>query len=112
MADQGKILITMPIPASTARGLLISGAGTLSATLRAVGVTYEGTSASETIGQCQIGGIALVQGSGAINAGVPCRSDAAGKAVASAADGSDADLVCCIPLETMADGVLSRCKIV
>lgn len=112
MADQGKVLVTHPVPASTARGLLISGAGTLSATLRAVGVTYEGTSSTETNGQVQMGGIALVQGSGAISAGTPCRSDAAGKAVATLADGTDADLTCCIPLETMADGQLTRCKLV
>jgi len=110
MADQGKVVIRRAIPASTARGLLLSGAGTLSATLRAIGVVYEGTDATETAGQVQISGTALVTSSGTIAAGKLCASDANGKLVAVSA-GSE-HLGMAVTLEASSAGELVSCKLI
>lgn len=111
MADQGKIMITMAIPASTARALAISGAGTLSASLRAIGVVHSGTDADQTSGPVQIGGTALCTAGEAITAGQLVVSDAAGKMIAVSV-GSE-HLAMAIALEAAAaDGVLFDAKLI
>lgn len=110
MADQGKVLIRHTIPASTARGLAVDGAGALSATNRAIGLVYEGTDSSETAGQVQISGTGLATAAGAVTAGELLAADAAGKMVAVSA-GSE-HLGMCIALEAAAADELFRVKIV
>jgi hypothetical protein len=115
MAGQGEVLITMSVPASTPRGAIISGAGTLSATLRGVGVLVEGTDASETKASVQISGTALVLLGATLTAGAMFISDASGKAVAHTADtdavDGDDDLVCGVLLEGGDSGELRTCII-
>lgn len=82
MADQGKISITMTVPASTARGTFISGAGTLSASLRSAGVMEDSTSATQTKAPVQITGTCLIKAGAAFSAGASLVSDASGLAVA------------------------------
>lgn len=97
MADQGKVVIAFAAPESTARGLFISGAGTLSATLRPIGALYEPTDAGETVGQVQVGGTCkLVAGTGGVTAGASLVSASDGTAVVATAltvDTSDAGVV-------------------
>lgn len=104
MADQGKVLISMTVPQSTARGCAISGAGTCSATLRAVGVLYEASDAGQTTGQVQVYGTALATAGGNVTAGAPLKSDANGKLIAATTGaGNDDHLICAIALEAGAD---------
>jgi hypothetical protein len=115
MSDQGAVIITMAIPASTARGSMLSGAGTLSATLRAVGCVVEGTDATETRGAVQIGGTALALCGGTIAIGGLATANADGKLIAhvedtDAVDGTD-HLACAVMLEAGADGELRRVKL-
>jgi len=91
MADQGKDLITMTVPVSTARALFISGAGTLSATLKAVGILYDSTDSTQSKGQVQITGSALITLAETLTAGALVVSDAAGKAAAHVEDTDIAD---------------------
>ena len=109
MSDQGKIVITMPVPAETPRAKLISGAGTLSASLRAVGVLYDSTGENQAIGQVQIGGTALVTLGANLSAGATVKSDASGDAVASSTDHS---LMCGILLDGGPTGELRRMRII
>ncbi len=107
MAGQGEMLITMDVPESTPRGTLISGAGTLSATLKAVGVIVEGSDAGETKANVQVGGTALVLCGATLTAGALVVADAAGEAIVFTED-TDAvngnnHLVCGIMLEGGAD---------
>ncbi len=94
MADQGKTLITMTVPSTGTRGELISGAGTLSATLRAVGVLYDDADGA-TKGPVQTAGTALVVLGATLTAGADVQSDANGAAIAAVDDG----LVCGVLLE-------------
>jgi hypothetical protein len=113
MADQGKTCITMTVPASTARGLAISGAGTLSATLRAVGVLYDSTIAGETTGNVQIAGTALATFGGNVTAGAPLKSDATGKlVVATTGAANDDHLICATAMEAGAANELRRVRII
>jgi len=108
MADQGAIIITMDVPASTARGAFVSGAGTLSATLRGVGCLVEGTDASETKTAVQIGGTALALFGATITAGAGLQSDATGALIA---DITTTDLQCAVALEDGVSGELRRVKL-
>ena len=110
MANQDN-LITMTVPESTARGALISGAGTLSATLRAIGVLEEPTDAGETKQAVRISGTALALYGATITAGKVCKSDANGKLVEVAGDGSDDYLACALTIDAGADGELGRVKV-
>ena len=82
MADQGKISITMTVPASTAKGTFISGAGTLSASLRSAGVMEDSTDSTQTKAPVQITGTCLIKAGAAFSAGASLVSDANGLAVA------------------------------
>ena len=110
MSDQGAIIITMDVPASTARGAFVSGAGTLSASLRAVGCLVEGTDASETKTAVQIGGTALGLFGATITAGAILQADVDGNLIAVVQTG-DTDLECAIALEGGVDGELRRVKL-
>lgn len=114
MADQGATIITMNVPASTARGTAISGAGTKSATLRSVGVLVEPTSASETKAPVQIAGTALaLLGTGGATAGAPLKANASGALIAATTGaGNDDHLICAIALEAGSAGELRRVKLV
>lgn len=85
MADQGKTLITMTVPAAGVRGNLVSGAGTFSATLRAVGVMTDDADAA-VIGVVQTAGTALVKLAGTLAAGALFVMDASGDAAAHVED--------------------------
>ena len=111
MADQGKYVRTMPVPASTARGRVISGAGTLSATLRGVGILYEPSSSTESTGRVQLGGTALGLLGGVVTAGARLKSDAAGALVVATGDATDNSLIMAVALEAGASGELRDVKI-
>ena len=108
MADQGAIIITMAIPASTARGSMVSGAGTLSAVLRAVGCVVEGTDSTETKGAVQIGGTCLAIFAGTVAAGATLQADASGELIA---DVTTTDMHCAVALEAGSAGELRRVKL-
>lgn len=110
-ADQGKVLITRAVPASSAVGTAISGAGTTSATLRAIGFMSDSTDATETVAPVQIGGTCKAIFGASIAAGKVCKSDANGKLVEVAGDGSDDYLACAISLESGSDTELHDVKI-
>jgi hypothetical protein len=99
MAGQGEMIVTMDVPASTPRGSIVSGAGTLSALLKGVGAVVEGTDADETKAAVQIGGTALCVFGGTITAGASLKSDATGQLVAATGDATDNGLVCAIAME-------------
>jgi hypothetical protein len=110
MSDQGKQMITSVVPtAASVRGLAISGAGTFSATLMAVGFAIDSSAAGVVIGAVQIGGTCMaVCGVSAITAGADLQSDGAGKLIAAVDDG----LACAVALEDgSAEDVLFRVKI-
>jgi hypothetical protein len=105
MADQGKVCITMTAPASSARGTILSGAGTKSATLAPAGVLYDSTESTDTLGEVQIAGTCKVLLGGTVTAGAAVKSDASGAAIA-ATLGTDDGLVAGIMLEGGAAGEL------
>lgn len=105
MADQGKVLITMTVPASSARGTILSGAGTKSATIRPAGVLYDSTDAGQTTGQVQVSGTALVVLGGTVAAGDTIKSTATGTGV-KATLATDINTVVGIALEAGASGEL------
>ena len=92
MADQGKVLIPMTVPASTERGIILSGAGTKSATLMPVGVLYDSTEADQTVGQVQVAGTALVKLAATLAAGDSVKPSATGTA-AKATVGTDGTII-------------------
>lgn len=107
MADQNKMMITSTVPTTAVRGNLVSGAGTFSATLKAVGVcTDDADGASK--GALQIGGTAFVKLGATLTAGATIKSDASGDAVASDVDHN---LICGVLLEGGNSGELCRAKI-
>jgi hypothetical protein len=110
MSDQGAVIITMTVPESTGRGLFVSGAGTLSATLRGVGCLVEGTDAGETKAAVQISGTALASLAGTTTAGAHLCADAAGQLVVKSTEADD--LVCAIALEGGSADELRRVKII
>lgn len=110
MADQGKVTITMTVPESTAYGSAVSGAGTLSATLRAVGIMADSTAAGVTTGPVQIGGTALGIASGSVTAGAHLCATATGALVVQSTEADD--LVCAIALEGASDGEMFKVKII
>ena len=109
MADQGATIITMAIPASTARGSMLSGAGTLSATLRAVGCVVEGTDSTETKGAVQLNGTCLAIYAATITAGDSLQADASGELIA---DVVATGLQCAIALESGVANDLRRVKLI
>lgn len=111
MADQGAVEITMTVPGTAVRGNLVSGAGTFSATLRAVGVVADDADGATT-GRVQVSGTALVKLAGTLSAGDQFIMDASGDAAAhttgsSTVDGDD-DRVAGVLLEGGAVGELRR----
>jgi len=108
MADQGATIITMTVPASTARGAFVSGAGTKSATLRAVGCLVEGTDSTETKAAVQIGGTALALFGATLTAGALLQANASGALIANATAG----LECAVALEAGASGELRQVKLI
>lgn len=109
MSDQGKVMITSVVPtAVSVRGLAISGAGTFSATLKAIGFAYEQSDAGIVIGPVQIAGTCLAVAGEVITAGEDLQSDADGKLITAVDDG----LHCAVALEAgSAEDVLFRVKI-
>lgn len=115
MTDQGKTVITMTVPASSAYKTAVSGAGTKSATLKAIGFMDDSTGAGVTTGPVQIAGTTLaIAGAQISAAGTSLKSDANGKLVAATVgSGDEYHLICAIALETAAaDGVMFAVKIV
>jgi hypothetical protein len=112
MAGQGEMLVTMDVPESTPRGSFVSGAGTLSAVLKGVGVIVEGTDAGETKASVQIGGTAPAIYSETITAGASLKSDATGELAIATGDATDNGLVCAIALEDGAANELRSVKLV
>ena len=112
MADQGKVVITSVVPTAVqTQGIAISGAGTLSATLRPVGVLADSSAAGVVAGPVQIGGTALASCGESITAGELCASDASGQLISLTA-GSE-HLCFCIALEAgAAADVLISVKII
>ena len=111
MADQGKVNITMTVPASSAYRTAVSGAGTKSATLRPVGFMDDSTDASTTTGPVQIAGTGLAIAGGVITAGARLKSTAAGALIVATGDATDNSLICAVALEAAASGELFRVKI-
>jgi hypothetical protein len=112
MSDQGKVNITMTVPVSTAYGSAISGEGTVSATLRAVGLLDEETDASTVLGPVQISGTKLGIAAEAISIGDRLKSDADGKLAVVTGDATDNGLTMAVALElAAAEDVLFRVKI-
>jgi hypothetical protein len=114
MADQNKMMITSTVPTTAVRGSLVSGAGTFSATLRAVGVcTDDADGASK--GPLQIGGTAFVKLGATLTAGTLIVSDASGNAIANTEDTDVVNgtnhLICGVLLEGGNSGELCRAKI-
>lgn len=111
MGDQGKVLISMTAPVSTARGSAISGAGTCSATLKPVGILYEPTSSTETLGQVQIAGTALgLLGTGGATLGANLVSAADGSLIVQSTEADS--LVCAVAMEAGSAGELRNVKII
>jgi hypothetical protein len=112
MSDQGAVIITMTVPESTGRGIFVSGAGTLSASLRAVGCLVEGTDAGETKAAVQISGTALASYAETISAGDKLVSDASGQLAIATGDATDNGLICAVALEGGDADELRRVKII
>lgn len=113
MSDQGKVVITMTVPASSAFGTAIAGTGAKSATLKAVGLMADSTAAGVTTGPVQISGTALGIAAETITAGQALKADADGKlAVATTGAGNDDHLICAIALEGASANELFSVKIV
>jgi len=110
MADQGATLITMDVPESTPRGAFVSGAGTLSSSLRAVGCLVEGTDVGETKANVQVAGIALGLLGATVTAGATLQANASGALTADVT--ADSDLECAVALEGGAAGELRRVKLI
>lgn len=111
MAGQGEVLVTRSVPASTARGLFVSGAGVLDATERAIGCLIEGTDADETRASVQISGTALGVLAETVVAGERLKADAAGKLAVATGDATDNSLICAVALEGGAVDELRSVKI-
>jgi len=110
MADQGKVLISMTVPASTGRGLFISSFGTVSATVKPMGVLYEPTGATETLGQVQICGMALVKAQVTIAKGAVLIPSSIG--TADVGDSTNIHLAGALALGAGNPGELIDCKII
>ena len=112
MADQGKVVITHIVPtASTIRGTAISGAGTLSASLRGVGLLDDLSDAGVVKDSIQISGTALGVAGEVITSGMLLASDADGKLIDVTA-GSE-HLGFCVAMEAAAaEDVLFNVKII
>jgi ABC-type amino acid transport substrate-binding protein len=111
MAGQGEVIVTRSVPASTARGLFVSGAGVLDAAARAVGCLVEGTDANETKAAVQLTGTALGVLAGETSAGDILKADAAGKLAVATGDATDTFLICAVALEAGAADELRSVKL-
>jgi len=112
MSDQGKVLITMTVPESAAFCTAVSGAGTKSASLRAVGLMADSTAAGVTKGPVQISGTALGIAAGVITIGDRLKSDADGKLAVVTGDATDNGLTMAVALEgAAAEDILFNVKI-
>lgn len=107
MADQGKVLITMPVPVSTGKGTIIAGTGVKSATLSPAGILNDSTDATETVGQVQIMGTTLVLLGGTVIAGAVVKSNASGAAI-TATLGTDDGIIAGVMLDGGASGELHK----
>jgi len=105
-AYQGNTLITVTTSSTLDRGLFVSGAGTLSATLPPVGVSYD---ADGTDCIVAISGTVLVKAAGSITAGAPLKSDSTGKATAATVG---TDHVAAIALEAASAGELFKARLI
>jgi hypothetical protein len=93
MADQGKFLLALAVPsAATERALIVSSIGTLSTTLRPVGITYDSTDALVVLGQVQVAGTALVTLGATVAKGANVKSDSAGRGI-TATLGTDHNII-------------------
>lgn len=106
MSYQGNTLITITTASTVTRGELVSGAGTLSATLPPIGVCYD-IDGTDCI--VAISGTVLIEAGGTITAGAPLKSDANGHAVAATVG---TDHVCAIAIDGGASGSLLKCRLV
>ena len=107
-----KVVITMTVPTAVAvRGTAISGAGTLSASLRGVGLLDDQSAAGVVIDGVQISGTALGVAGEVITAGMLLASDADGKLIDVTAAAEH--LGFCVALEAAAaEDVLFNVKII
>ena len=80
MADQGKTVITMTVPAAGTRGKLVDGSGAFAA-VKSAGVMLDDADGA-TSGPVQTAGTALVSLGATLTAGDLIASDASGDAVA------------------------------
>ena len=113
MSFQGNTLITITTASTITRGEFVSGAGTLSATLRPIGVCYD---IVDTDCIVAISGTVLVELAATLTAGALVTSDAAGHAIAhvedtDAVDGTD-HLACAILLAGGDDGDLVAARLI
>ena len=103
----------MTVPASSGYKTAVSGAGTKSATLRAVGLMDDSTDASTTTGPVQISGTSLAIAAEAITVGDRLKSDADGKMAVATGDATDNSLIMAVALEAAAaEDVLFAVKII
>lgn len=109
MADQGKAVITLSLAVATARGTFVSGAGTKSATLRAVGVADDETTSANELAPVQISGTALGLLGASLSAGAVCMSNASGALIA--VTSGNEQLACAVLLEGGSSGELRNCKL-
>jgi len=110
---QGNTLITITTAETVTRGEFVSGAGTLSATLKPIGVCYD---IDGTDCMVAISGTALVELGATLTAGALVVSDANGKAIAHTEDSDVVDgndhLICAILLEGGDAGELVNAKLI
>jgi len=106
MSFQGNTLITMTTASTITRGEILSGAGTLSATLRGVGVCYDITDTDCVVA---IDGTVLIELGATLTAGATVKASATGKAVASS---TDHNLIVAVLLEGGVSGDLVAAKVV
>lgn len=106
MSYQGNALITITTASTVTRGELVSGAGTLSATLPPIGVCYD-IDGTDCI--VAISGTMLIEAGGTVTAGMALKSDASGHAV-SATVGTDH--VAAVAIDAGSSGTLINCKLI
>ena len=113
MSYQGNTLITITTASTVTRGEFVSGAGTLSASLKPIGVCYD---IDDTDCIVAINGIALVELAETLAAGVLVTSDGNGKAIAHVEDTDGVDgtdhLTCAILLTGGDSGELVAAKLI
>lgn len=106
MADQGKVCITMTVPADSSRGLIIGGDGAVANGTQPAGVLFDSTDVGQTTGQVQVYGTALVELGGTVAAGDSVIAGATGTATAATLGTTDPALILGVALEGGASGEL------